>query len=646
MIPILFVAGVLSGTLGIGIWGIRFARTTSDLYVASRSVTPWWNAAAVSGEYLSAASFLGVAGLMMKIGAPALWQPVGFTAGYLALLLFVAAPLRRYGAYTISDFAEARLESPSMRLAASAIVLGIGGLYLVPQLKGAGISVEAVTGAPYWVGVLAIAAIVSLSVGFGGMRGITYVQAYQFWVKVFAIAAPAAVLLAIVGLPNRSVLFGHSYPTAPKRGVVIKLHSPQAVEFPAAATYVDNGRRLHARAGAKLTLPAGTLRLLPGQVVPVAKGTTPMRGAIWSRPIAGGGSSSPLFVYSLLIATVLGTMGLPHILVRFYTNPDGPTARRTTVNVLGLLGLFYTFPAVYGLLGRALAPGLYTTGSTDSVVLELPHLAWPGVGGRILAGLTAAGAFAAFISTSSGLLVSLSGTIAYDIWPGIRRTESRGRTARRRTFRAAVPIAVVVPAGLALHRRGHRDQRPRRLGVRSRGEHVLPTVLARHLVDRPDGARSGARDRGRRLAHDRGDRRRPGRRARRRCVRRIAVATGARRSSRRVRDDARRLAAARRPPHRCRETHARAARTGGPRARCLPRAHRAAGRAGGLRGSSPGMAECGRDAGGQCDRGDRASSSATATSSRSTASTSTWPAGRSAGCSGRTAPARRQPFAC
>jgi cation/acetate symporter len=450
LIPILFVAGVLGGTLGIGIWGIRFARTTSDLYVASRSVTPWWNAAAVSGEYLSAASFLGIAGLMMKIGASALWQPVGFTAGYLALLLFVAAPLRRYGAYTISDFAEARLESPSMRLAASAIVLGIGGLYLVPQLKGAGISVEAVTGAPYWVGVLAIAAIVSLSVGFGGMRGITYVQAYQFWVKVFAIAAPAAVLLAIVGLPNRSVLFGHRYPTAPKSGIVIKLHSPQAVVFPAAATYIDDGRRHHAAAGARITLPAGTLRLLPGQVVPVAKGTTPMRGATWSRPIAGGGSSSPLFVYSLLIATVLGTMGLPHILVRFYTNPDGPAARRTTVNVLGLLGLFYTFPAIYGLLGRALAPGLYTTGSTDSVVLELPHLAWPGVGGRILAGLTAAGAFAAFISTSSGLLVSLAGTIAYDIWPGIRRTESRGRTARRRTFRAAVPIAVVVPAGLAL----------------------------------------------------------------------------------------------------------------------------------------------------------------------------------------------------
>ena len=85
------------------------ARTTSDLFVASRAISPWWNAAAISGEYLSAASFLGVTGLEMQNGLSALWLPVGDAAGYLALLLFVAAPLRRLGAYTISDFAGARL---------------------------------------------------------------------------------------------------------------------------------------------------------------------------------------------------------------------------------------------------------------------------------------------------------------------------------------------------------------------------------------------------------------------------------------------------------------------------------------------------------------------------------------------------------
>ena len=151
-LSILAIIGVTGAALGIGTYGVRLARTTSDLFVASRAVTPWWNAAAISGEYLSAASFLGVAGLMLKFGASALWLPVGFTAGYLTLLLFVAAPLRRFGSYTIPDFAEARLPARYMRLLAAAIVLLISGCYLVPQLKGAGVTLRAMTGAPYWVG--------------------------------------------------------------------------------------------------------------------------------------------------------------------------------------------------------------------------------------------------------------------------------------------------------------------------------------------------------------------------------------------------------------------------------------------------------------------------------------------------------------
>src|SRR5450759_6004821 len=102
-ITLLAIVLVCLVTVGMGAYGVRMARTTSDFLVASRSVGPRWNAAAISGEYLSAASFLGVAGLVAKYGSDALWYPVGFTAGYLALLVFVAAPLRRSGAYTIPD---------------------------------------------------------------------------------------------------------------------------------------------------------------------------------------------------------------------------------------------------------------------------------------------------------------------------------------------------------------------------------------------------------------------------------------------------------------------------------------------------------------------------------------------------------------
>jgi cation/acetate symporter len=119
IISVIAVAAVTVCTMGIGLWGVRFARTTSDLYVASRAISPWMNAAAVSGEYLSAASFLGIAGLEMQIGVPALWQAIGFAAGYLALLLFVAAPLRRFGSYTLPDFAEGRLASRKLRNLAS-----------------------------------------------------------------------------------------------------------------------------------------------------------------------------------------------------------------------------------------------------------------------------------------------------------------------------------------------------------------------------------------------------------------------------------------------------------------------------------------------------------------------------------------------
>ena len=232
------VVAVLLGAFGVGAWGVRLARTTSDLYVASRAISSWWNAAAISGEYLSAASFLGVAGLEMKQGASVLWLPVGFAAGYLALLFFVAAPLRRFGSYTIPDFAEARLSSPRVRAVAATLVLAIGGFCLVPQLKGAGVTLGSVAGTPYWVGVAAVGAVVAFTVALGGMRGVTYVQAYQFWVKAFGIALPACLLLIhLGGLPGRSALFGRELPKAPPSGLVVKLERPQRVLFPEAARY-------------------------------------------------------------------------------------------------------------------------------------------------------------------------------------------------------------------------------------------------------------------------------------------------------------------------------------------------------------------------------------------------------------------------
>ncbi|HEY3534890.1 MAG TPA: cation acetate symporter, partial [Pedococcus sp.] len=189
------IAVICTVTLVIGAFGLRLSRTTSDFYVAGRTVSPYRNASAIGGEYLSAASFLGIAGLVYTNGLDMLWFPVGYTVGYVVLLVLVAAPLRRSGAYTVADFAEARLESTAVRRLASVLVVGIGWLYLLPQLQGAGLALRTVTGAPSWVGGLLVALVVVANVAAGGMRSITLVQAVQYWVKLTAIAVPAFVLL-------------------------------------------------------------------------------------------------------------------------------------------------------------------------------------------------------------------------------------------------------------------------------------------------------------------------------------------------------------------------------------------------------------------------------------------------------------------
>jgi cation/acetate symporter len=426
-------------TAAISTYGVRLARTTSDFLVASRTISPNWNAAAIGGEYLSAASFLGIAGLVMKFGVDVLWYPVGFAAGYLALLLFVAAPLRRSGAFTLPDFAEARLGSRRLRGLATAFVVFIGWLYLVPQFQGAGLTLGTVTGAPYWVGAVGVAAVVTGNVASGGMRSITFVQAFQYWLKLTAIAFPVAFLLLHWGSDGRPALAPPETPTFSavtevevEEPITVTVSEPVTVTVKGEAVPLGPGEHRF-DAGTRVTFPAGA-------AVPHVDGVEALDGTDWLQPVSGGGSRALFGTYSLILATFLGTMGLPHVLVRFYTNPDGGAARRTTLVVLALLGGFYLFPALYGVLGRVYAPQLLMTGDTDAVVLVLPGAAIGGILGELLGGLVAAGAFAAFLSTASGLLVSVAGVLSTDVL-------GRGSV---RDFRRAALIAGLVPLALAL----------------------------------------------------------------------------------------------------------------------------------------------------------------------------------------------------
>lgn len=412
---------VLLLTVAIGAYGLRFARTTSDFLVASRSVSPAWNAAAISGEYLSAASFLGVAGLVLRYGVDVLWYPVGFAAGYLALLLFVAAPLRRSGAFTLPDFCQVRLRSTVLRRLATTFVLFIGCLYLLPQLQGAGLTFATLTGGSYVWGALVVGVVVTANVAFGGMRAITFVQAFQYWLKLTALAVPMIFLILQWQSDGRPAV-------TPAQGAV----------FPTATTVtIERDAILDGTIAVK---SGEVLRYEAGAAVPTVSTVDAEFGDRWLLP----GKESLFTTYSLILATFLGTMGLPHVLVRFYTNPDGASARRTTLVVLAMVGLFYLLPTLYGVLGRIYTPQLLMTGNTDAVVLLLPEAALGGGHlGRLLGALVTAGALAAFLSTSSGLLTSVAGVIFTDVL-------RPGRNGSIRDFRMATVLAAVVPTGLAL----------------------------------------------------------------------------------------------------------------------------------------------------------------------------------------------------
>ncbi len=419
-----FAAIMVGATLAMGFWSARKSKTASDFFVAGRSVSVGWNASAISGEYLSAASFMGIAGMVMSSGYDALWYPVCYACGYLFLLLFIAGPLRRFGAYTIPDFAEGRFDSPIFRKIAVIFVLFIGFFYTMPQMKGAGVALAYIfPGLPYWAGVALVGVVITFNVALGGMKGITLVQAFQYWAKMFAISVPIFILMSVYG--NYAA---HLQANQTSYGVVSTANTIQTPDHvvrplpekaPKDEAWISPFGPLTTKAAKAAHLPPDQTKLF-----------------------------SLIYTYSLIIALVCGTAGLPHILVRFYTNPDGVAAKRTTMWVMILIGVFYLFPPVFGVLGRNLMPDLYNgvagVKGTDGIVLKLPKLLndkWPPLG-SILSGITCAGAFAAFMSTFSGLLVSMTGALAHDVYGRILKPNSTPQQ-RMRMFKVCAIICGV-----------------------------------------------------------------------------------------------------------------------------------------------------------------------------------------------------------
>jgi cation/acetate symporter len=394
--------------------------STLDFYLAGQRVGVATNASAICGDYFSAASFLGVAAAVYVSGLDGVWYATGFAAGFVPVLLFVAAPLRRFGDFSIPDFLGRRLDSDRVRLVAVGVVQLIILSYLVPQAVGSGITWQLLVGqgigglSPYATGVVISTAAITGLVAFGGMRGTTWTQAVQF---LLLLAALVWLAIAVLGS-------GFNYGASVADLATDPLVNPVSVDGKWELATTPN--RLEADAPASFGEP--------------------------------GARYGGLGQFALIITLVMGTAGLPHVMNRYFTSPTGTAARMTTVWVLGLAGLFYSLAVMLGTAARALIPDAvgdhpWLEELTVNGVLRVPEHALPVLGriygGEAGLGLVAAGALIAVMSTIAGLLLASAASWGHDVY---ERHINPQATQRQAVWagRSTVVVVAFGSAGLAL----------------------------------------------------------------------------------------------------------------------------------------------------------------------------------------------------
>ncbi|GAB4255036.1 MAG: cation acetate symporter [Thermoleophilia bacterium] len=405
LFALLFGVGLLALSVTLA-WNVRkLQKTAADYYLAGRRVGVLQNASAISGDYISAASFLGVSGLTFVLGFEGLYYAFGFFLGFAVVLFFIAGPLRRFGQYTIPDFVGGRFHTNVGRAVAVLCVLAISLFYTAPQMLGSAKVLLILTNLPYPLAVVLVSLSITTYVVLGGMRGATMTQIFQFWVLWWAIF-----LVALLVWSD-----GMSY-----------------------------GRAL---TDLQHVLATGSSSLEQGYLLPANR-------------------FSLAETLSLLAALIGGTAGLPHILVRLYTNPDRPRARWSAVLVLVFIGSFYLLTPYLGLVMRYLLAAQETGASgtaalspqvVDWLRFDGQNLAVPAAamrfGGQLALGLTVAGALAAVLSTTAGLLVVMSGALGHDLYYHLYNPEASERTRVLVARGSTVVMGVVVCLlGLAVER--------------------------------------------------------------------------------------------------------------------------------------------------------------------------------------------------
>jgi cation/acetate symporter len=473
VLSIVLVIILISITIGLSWFSRRFTRTTADFYLAGRKVGSFTNASAISGDYLSAASFLGVAAAVYASGLDGVWYAAGFAGGFMVVVLFIASPLRRFGEYTVPDFAYGRFGTNRMRLMAVLGVLATVVFYMAPQMYGAGNTWEVLVGRgifglnAYNSGVFVVAAIIMVYVAVGGMKGTTLNQVIQFWWLAFAMFI--VVVFAFGNGFNYSEFLADESAdpmVEPKAATAEDLEDPAVMAEIEAATrravqeaddpeaaYEEEMARVEELAetgegGTVIRFSTNKLHELENSLFPDAGNTAQFFNQPGHRYDGAG-------QFSMVLALVLGTAGLPHILNRYYTNPSGAAARRSTFWVLVFIGVFYILAPMAGLAGRVMVRDAFFSGTAPDTatyaagLLTRSDQLMPAIarilGGEILLGLVAAGAFAAMFSTLAGLTIAGSSAIGHDVYEKYINTDAS--EAKRVAVAKVSVVALSVLAG-------------------------------------------------------------------------------------------------------------------------------------------------------------------------------------------------------
>src|SRR5438477_80382 len=388
-------------TLGITYWAARRSQGAAAFFTASRRITGWQNGVAVAGDYMSAASFLGIAGLIAFFGYDGFMFSVGWLVAYLTVLLVVAEPLRNAGKYTMADVLAYRLNPRPVRAMAALSTITVSTFYMIAQMVGAGALVALLLGSShvsYQAAVTGVGVLMIIYVVFGGMLATTWVQI----IKAILLMA-GTILLSLLVLKH----FGWSL--------------SGFFEAVTRVTYHDKGKLV-------------TKNFLE----PGLRYTATNHGA--------------LDLISLGMALVFGTAGLPHILVLFYTVPDAKTARVSVVWAMVLIGSFYIMTTFLG-FGAATIVGRDQIAISGGNNMSAPLLA-RALGGEIFFAFISAIAFATILAVVAGLTISASTSFAHDFYANVihngklRNPQAEVKVARITAFVVgAVAIAIAIVLG-------------------------------------------------------------------------------------------------------------------------------------------------------------------------------------------------------